>query len=157
MHSAHNTYINLSYCCQIFPWLCAWGGFAIIYSRFQIYPGKAGFSCLLLSTLYATSLSSLCRCIWRYRTYKMLVVYILSSVCLRWSQLSQLSVMQYMSLCVLSLPIFLMMTVRMCVLYLIIIIKSEVWRICHCLVLGHETMVCAVCISIFLYMSLEIS
>ena len=33
---------------------------------------------------------------------------------------------------------------------LIIIIKSEVWTIIHCLGLGHETMVCAVCLSIFL-------
>ena len=34
---------------------------------------------------------------------------------------------------------------------LIIIIKSEVWTIIHCLGLGHETMVCAVCRSIFLF------
>ena len=32
---------------------------------------------------------------------------------------------------------------------LIIIIKSEVWTITHCLGLGHDTMVCAVCLSIF--------
>ena len=32
----------------------------------------------------------------------------------------------------------------------LIIIKSEVWTIIHCLGLGHETMVCAVCLSIFL-------
>ena len=37
------------------------------------------------------------------------------------------------------------------VLCLIIIIKSEVWTITHCLGLGHETMVCAVCFSIFLW------
>ena len=34
---------------------------------------------------------------------------------------------------------------------LIIIIKSEVWTITHCLGLGHETMVCAVCLFIFLW------
>ena len=34
--------------------------------------------------------------------------------------------------------------------YIIIIIKSEVWTITHCLGLGHETMVSAVCLSIFL-------
>ena len=37
---------------------------------------------------------------------------------------------------------------------LIIIIKSEVWKvwtITHCLGLGHETTVCAVCLSIFLW------
>ena len=36
------------------------------------------------------------------------------------------------------------------VLYLIIIIKPEVWIINHCLGLGHETMVCAVCLTMFL-------
>ena len=32
------------------------------------------------------------------------------------------------------------------------IIKSEVWTITHCLGLGHETMVCAVCLSIVLFL-----
>ena len=36
-----------------------------------------------------------------------------------------------------------------CVLYRIIIIKSEVWIINHCLRLGHEAMICAVCITMF--------
>ena len=36
------------------------------------------------------------------------------------------------------------------ILCLIIIIKSKVWTITHCLGLGHETMVSAVCLSIFL-------
>ena len=58
--------------------------------------------------------------------------------------------MQYMGLCVFSLPISLMMIVKIPVPNLIIIIKSEVWPICHCLWLGHETMVCALCFSIFL-------
>ena len=38
-----------------------------------------------------------------------------------------------------------------CVLCLIIIIKPEVWIINHCLGLGHETMVCAVCLTMFLW------
>ena len=33
----------------------------------------------------------------------------------------------------------------------IITIESEVWTISHCLGLGHETMVCAVCLSLFLW------
>ena len=33
---------------------------------------------------------------------------------------------------------------------IIIIIKSEVWTSIHCLRLGHETMVCAICLFIFL-------
>ena len=44
-----------------------------------------------------------------------------------------------MGLCVFSLPIFLIMLLRIRILYLIIIIKSEVWHVCHCLGLGHET------------------
>ena len=40
---------------------------------------------------------------------------------------------------------------RIYILCLIIIIKSEVWTITHCLGLGHETMVSAVCLSKFLW------
>ena len=40
---------------------------------------------------------------------------------------------------------------RIYILCLIIIIKSEVWTITHCLGLGNETMVCSVCLSIFLW------
>ena len=78
-----------------------------------------------------------------------------SSVCLTLSQLPQLSFMQYIGLCVFSVSISLMMIVRICVLYLIIIIKSEVWSICHCLRLRHETMVCAECLLIFYHVYLS--
>ena len=57
---------------------------------------------------------------------------------------------QYVGLYVLSLPISLVMIERIYILCLFIIIKSEVWTITHCLGLGHETMVSAVCLSIFL-------
>ena len=56
----------------------------------------------------------------------MLVWYILSSVCLRWSQLSQSSFMQHIGMCVFSLSISLKMIVRIRVLYLIIIIGIRV-------------------------------
>ena len=46
--------------------------------------------------------------------------------------------------------ISLAMIERIYILCLIIIIKSEVWTITHCLGLGHETMVSTVCLSIFL-------
>ena len=49
-----------------------------------------------------------------------------------------------------SLPIPLVMIEIIYILCLIIIIKSEVWTITHCLGLGHEAMVSAVCLSIFL-------
>ena len=38
-----------------------------------------------------------------------------------------------------------------CVLCLIIIIKPEVWIINHCQGLGHETKVCTVCLTMFLW------
>ena len=49
--------------------------------------------------------------------------------------------------CVYSAYPFILMVVRMRVLYLIIIIIEP---ICHCLGFGHETMVCDVCLSLFL-------
>ena len=88
--------------------------------------------------------------IWRHWTYKMPVRYNLSSVWVRLSIFSQLSIIQYVGLCVFNLPISFVMIARIYILCLIIIIKSEVWTITHCLGLGHETKVCAVCLSIFL-------
>ena len=64
---------------------------------------------------------------------------------LRLSHLSHLSSMPYLGLCVFSLPNSRIMIVRIRVLYLIIITKSEVWPISHCLWLGHETMALSVC------------
>ena len=75
--------------------------------------------------------------------------YILSSVWVRLSIFSPLSIIQYVGLYVFSLLISLVMIEKIYILCLIIIIKSEVWAITHCLGLGHETMVSAVCLSIF--------
>ena len=99
---------------------------------------------------YTTSLSSLCKFIWRHWTYKMPVRYILSSVWVRLSNLSPLSIIQYMELYVFSWPISLVMIEWIYIICLIIIIKSEVWTFTLCLGFGHETMVSAVCLSIFL-------
>ena len=55
--------------------------------------------------------------------------------------------------CVSSAYTFLLWWSWECVLYLIIIIKPEAWIINHCLELGHETMVCAVCLTMFLWKS----
>ena len=88
--------------------------------------------------------------IWRHSTYKITVRYNLSNVWVRLSIFSQSSIIQYVGLCVFSLPIPFVTIVRIYILWLIIIIKSEVWTITHCLGLGHETMVCAVHLSIFL-------
>ena len=100
----------------------------------------------------------MCKLIWRHWTYKMPVKYILSSVWVRLSIISQWSIIQsiiqYVGLCILSLPTPLAMIERMYILCLIIIIKLEVWTITHCLRLGHETMVCVVCLFIFLLLLL---
>ena len=62
------------------------------------------------------SLPSLCRPIWRHWTTKMLVGYMLPSVCLRLRQFSPLSFIQCMGLCVSSLPNSPVMILRMCTL-----------------------------------------
>ena len=58
--------------------------------------------------------------------------YILSSVWLRLSIFSPLSIIQYVGLYVFSLPISLVMIEIIYILCLIIISKSEVWTITHC-------------------------
>ena len=98
------------------------------------YGSMVVFVCLHFS--FTTALSSLCKRIWKYGTSKIFARYILSNVCLRLSQFSQLSFMQYMGLCVFSLPISLMMILRIHVLVLVIIMKLEIWPICYCLWLG---------------------
>ena len=82
---------------------------------------------------YTFSLSSLCKPFWRHWTYKIPVRYILSSVWVRLSIFSPLSIIQYVGLYVISLPISLVMIERIYILCIIIIIKSEVWTITHCL------------------------
>ena len=59
-------------------------------------------------------------------------------------------ILYYIWGCVFSVYPFPLWWLREHTLCLIIIIKSEVWSIIHCLGLGHETMVCSVCFSIFL-------
>ena len=137
--------IHLSHCCHIFPWLCVWDGCTTIFCHLlHIYLGNTGTlfqlfvfsllmfslwylqmigyimacrSCLFVCILHHTiSLSSLCRFIWRHWTNKMFVRYILPSVCLRLRLFSQLSFIQYMGLCVFSLPNSSVIIVRMCTL-----------------------------------------
>ena len=89
--------------------------------------------------------------IWRHWNYKKPVRCNLSSVWVRLSVFSQLSIIKYVGMCVSSLPFPLWCLEIIYILCLIIIIKSEVWTITHCLRLGHETMVCAACLPIFLW------
>ena len=105
------------------------------------------FSCLYITPSHYHHCANF---IWWHWHYRMPVRYKLSSVWVRLSIISLLSIIQYVGLCVLSLPISFVMIERIYILCLTII-KSEVWTITHCLGLGHETMVCAVCLSIFFW------
>ena len=147
--------IHLSHCFHIFPWLCAWDVCYIIFCHLlYIHSGKTGnlFS-LVLCSLWLVQIVgyvSACRSysfvctlrhliiiivqtIWRHRIYKMPVRYNLLSVWIRLSIFFQLSNIQYVGLCVFSLLISFVMIERIYILCLIIIIKSEVWTITHCL------------------------
>ena len=163
--------IHLSHCYHIFPWLCVWDVcYTIFCYLLHIHSGKTGnlFSLSLCSLWwvqivryvltwrsyslfvhYTISLSSLCKLIWRQWTHKMPIRYSLSSVWVRLGIFSQLSITKHVGLCVSSWPISLVMIERIYILCLIIIIESEAWTITHCLGLGHETMVCAACLSVF--------
>ena len=68
----------------------------------------------------------------RHWTYKMPVGYNLSSVWVRLSIFSQLPIIQYVRLCVFSLPISFVMIERIYILCHIFIIKSEARTITHC-------------------------
>ena len=166
--------IHLSHCFHIFSWLCAWYVYIILHHILSLivytFQENQEFVFISIVQFMMSANSQICfglqivficlyitpsdyhHCanfIWRHWTYKMPVRYSLSSVWVRLSIFSQLSIIQYMGLCAFSLPISFVMIERIYILCLIIIIKSEVWTIFHCLVLGHETMVCAVCLSIF--------
>ena len=69
---------------------------------------------------YTISLSSLCKFIWRHWTYKMPVWYILSSLWLRLSILSPLSIIQYVGLYVFSLPISLVIIERIYIYFVLL-------------------------------------
>ena len=156
-----------------FPWLCAWNVCNIIFCHLlYIHSWKSWnlFSLVLCSLWWVQIVGY----VLAYRSYSfvcplhhliIIIVQTLSEdielkkclsdiicrVCVRLSIFSQLSIIQYVGLCVFSLPISFVMIERIYILCLIIIIKSEVWTITHCLGLGHEIMVCAVCLSIFLW------
>ena len=83
----------------------------------------------------------------------MLVWCVLSSVCLRLSQFYHISYVYYTGLCVFILPISSLMIVRICIINLVITMKSEEWTFSHCLGLGHETILCAASLAMFLNIS----
>ena len=86
-----------------------------------------------------TILSSIYICIYMYiyiQAVNYVVILNVTSLCNLWG-------------CVLSVCPSPLWWLREYILCLIDIIKSEVWTITYCLGLSHETMVCAVCLSIF--------
>ena len=83
----------------------------------------------------------------------MLARYILSRVCACKSIVSITFHAIYLGLCVFRLPISLRVIMIICAFYLFINIESEVLDICHCLVLGHETMLC--CMSFYIPIELH--
>ena len=87
---------------------------SIVFANDRIHYGLWGV--LICLQNYTISLSSLCRLIERLWTTKMLVRYMLPSVCLRLRQFFQVSFIQYMGLCVFSLLNSPVMIVRICTL-----------------------------------------
>ena len=121
--------INLTHY-HIFPWLCAWNAWYIICCHLlHIHSGKKrDFVFIIIAQLMMSANSSIhfglqivfvClyitpshyhHCANLSEDIKMPVRYILSSVWVRLSIFSQLSILHYMGLCVFNLPIPLMMT-----------------------------------------------
>ena len=126
----YQPYPLLSY----FPWLCAWDVCCTILCHLlHIHSRKTGsffhYYCAVYDDLKdldmfcladrirlfvhnSISLSSLCKLFWRPWTDKMPVRNILYRVWVRLSIFSPLSIIQYMGLCVFSLPISLVMIGR---------------------------------------------
>ena len=69
---------------------------------------------------YTIPLPSLCKLIWRHWTYKMPVRYILSSVWVRLSIFSPLSIIRYVGLYVFSLPISVVMIERIYICFVLL-------------------------------------
>ena len=162
--------INFTHC-HIFPWLCAWDVCYIIFCHLlHIHSGKTGilFSLLLCSLWWVQIVGYVlaCRSCSYVCTLHHLIIIIVQTY-LKTLNLWNDCQIQFVE-CVNKIKhIFSVILYTICgavcsqfthfpcddwenIHFLVIIIKSEVWTIIHCLGLGHETMVCAVCLSIFL-------
>ena len=109
-------------------------------------------SCVLLRWLYRHILSITSKHPWKVDVYSVEFVPSIKSI-----PVASYLLYDIWRLCVTSLPISLLIVVRTLVLHLIIF-KSEIAIISHCLGLGHETMVYVVrLIVIFVYLPWSIS
>ena len=151
---------------HIFPWLCAWDVCYIIFCHLlHIHSGKTGilFS-LLLCSLWWVQILFVCLYITpsHYHHCANLSEEIELIKCLsdifcwvcEWDWAYSLSYPLYKIWgCVFSVCQSPLWWLRWYILWLIIIIKSEVWSITQCLGLGHETMVWAVCLYSYCFIS----
>ena len=157
-----------------FPVVCVWDGCTTIFCHLlHIYLGDTGnlFQLLMLlmfSLWYlqmigyimaCRSCSFVCRLHHHYHNYADLsegieLIKFLSGTCCRVCVKDWGNSLEYLSYnilgCVSSACPILLWWSWECVLYLIIIIKSEVWISNHCLGPGHETIACAVWFTVFL-------
>ena len=102
-------YCAVLWCAQIIKYITAWQSYSLIQTLH--YP------IIIIMQMYL-----------KYWTSKMLVRYVLFSVCLRLSELSQLPFMQYMELYVFSLPISLVLIVRICACMYYMLSSSSSWN-----------------------------
>ena len=166
--------IHLSHCYHIFPWLCAWYICYIIFCHLlHIRSGKTDnlFSLLLCSlwcvqifgyALACISCSFICTVhhliIIIVQTYlkslnlkKACQIYFVKCVSNIKDILSAIRYTIWGAICFQFTHFSCDDWENIYILCLIITIKSKEWTITHCLGLGHETMVSAVCLSIFLW------
>ena len=133
--------IHLSHCCHIFPWLCVWDGCttvfchqlhiynnwdfvsiicvqsidvqSMVFANDRIHYGlQVVFVCLQITLSHYHHYADSSEGIELIKCFR----YMLPSVCLRLRLFSQLSFIQYMGLCVFSLPNSSVMVVRTCTL-----------------------------------------
>ena len=165
--------INLSHCYHIFPWSCVWYVCYIIFCHvLHIHSRETGilFSSLLCSLWWIQIVGYVMAC----RSYSFVctlhhLIIIIVQTYLQTLNLWNVCQIYFVE-CVSKIEHILVVihysiygavcfqftqfprdgweNILLC---LVIIIKSEVWTIIHCLGLGHETMVCAVCLFIFLF------
>ena len=128
---------NKDYWCSVYG-ICKWSDTLWPVGRVRLFAD------------YTISLSSLCRLIWKHWTTKMLVRYIMPSVCLRLRQFSQLSLYSLYGAVCLQLTQF-SCDDRENVYFILLSSSNRKYE--SLTMLGHEKMVCAVCLTMFLRMT----
>ena len=130
--------------------------YGVCQNRDTLWPFKAVFPCCHITTYHYHHVCGITQKHWKH-TVKDLEEWVDAfmsifhrGVSKMWSVLSFIMLYCSCRLLAHSVPYFKFDNWENFVLHLIIIIKSEIWPITHCLGFSHKTMVCAVCISLFL-------